>query len=315
MNWTTLGQAIYNGTVAGCEEVNNQEFYNELREEGKTKKEIKSDLEAQKNIDDDPKDIDEIKYTGDDPDVQKSEPKEPVLPPNQVVPDQSLSGIVWLDLNRDGIKDPLEPLMKGIALTVVQVTSIQSQDSASVQQGAFRANASVDGVRVLNNQFKAAATVVVQTDENGFYIFPSLGAGDWRVSTAVPPQLEVTYDSEGGPEGEVVTTVPVASHAFTWVGLVGDDPKLNETIEKAIEEAGKEGTVTISSNGTVTITKGSIVTTISPSGKVVTIDTDDPQLAATGSYDLLFLMFGFLLTAIGAIALIWDRRRPARTKL
>lgn len=306
LNWTTLGQAIYNGTVAGCAEQDSQVVYNLLREEGKTKKEIKADLEKQKSVDDDPKEIDEIKYTGDDPEVEKKEPKEPVAPANVVIPDQSLSGIVWLDLNRDGLKDPEEPLMKGVTLTVIQITSVQ----ATPTPASFRAS--------VGDTVKRAATVVVQTDANGFYIFPSLGAGDWQVVTTVPEKLDVTYDSQGGAEGEVITTVPVASHAFTWVGLVGDDPKLNEIIEKAIEDAGEDGTVTVSPNGTVTVTKGSVVTTISPSGKVTANVTDaaagSDELAATGSDQLAWLIFGLVLASFGAAGLTWQRQRSARTK-
>ena len=304
LNWTTLGQAIYNGTVAGCAEQDSQVVYNLLREEGKSKKEIKADLEKQKNVDDDPKEIDEIKYTGTDPEVEKKEPKEPVTPPNVVIPDQSLSGIVWLDLNRDGLKDPEEPLMKGVTLTVLQLTSVQ----ATPTPASFRAS--------VGETFKRAATVVVQTDANGFYIFPSLGAGDWKVVTTVPEKLEVTYDSQGSAEGEVVTTVPVASHAFTWVGLVPDDPKLNEIIEKAIEDAGEDGTLTISPNGTVTVSKGSVVTTISPSGKVTTkvAGASSGELAATGSDQLAWMIFGLLLASLGAAVFIWQRQQSVRTR-
>ncbi|AOY56562.1 putative Ig domain-containing protein [Candidatus Rhodoluna planktonica] len=304
LNWTTLGQAIYNGTVAGCAEQDSQVVYNLLREEGKSKKEIKADLEKQKNVDDDPKEIDEIKYTGTDPEVEKKEPKEPVTPPNVVIPDQSLSGIVWLDLNRDGLKDPEEPLMKGVTLTVLQLTSVQ----ATPTPASFRAS--------VGETFKRAATVVVQTDANGFYIFPSLGAGDWKVVTTVPEKLEVTYDSQGSAEGEVVSTVPVASHAFTWVGLVPDDPKLNEIIEKAIEDAGEDGTVTISPNGTVTVSKGSVVTTISPSGKVTTkvAGASSGELAATGSDQLAWMIFGLLLASLGAAVFIWQRQQSVRTR-
>lgn len=196
--------------------------------------------------------------------------------------------------------------MKGVTLTVIQLTSVQ----ATPTPASFRA--------AVGDTVKRAATVVVQTDANGFYIFPSLGAGDWQVVTTVPEKLEVTYDSQGSAEGEVVTTVPVASHAFTWVGLVPDDPRLNEIIEKAIEDAGEDGTVTISPTGTVTVTKGSVVTTISPSGKVTTNVTDaaagSEELAATGSDQLTWMLFGLALSAAGAAGLTLQRRRSARTK-
>lgn len=296
LNWTALGQKIYSGEAAGCAEQTTQEVFNLLREAGLTKKEVKADLEKQSHIDDDPQDVDGIKYDGKDPVVEKTEPKEPVVPPGKVIVDQSLSGIVWLDLNRDGLKDPDEPFMKNVPVTVTQLTSIASA-SASVR---FRTAAS----------FNKAAVVTVNTDENGFYIFPSLGAGDWKATASIPTGLEVTYDSEGSNEGEVIATVPVASSAFTWVGLVSDTPAGNtKLLEKILTE--NPNALPISEVPPALQAKVKKALAAIEAAKSPVVESGD--LANTGTNQLAWMFFGLLLVAAGSISLVATRRvRPKK---
>jgi hypothetical protein len=131
---------------------------------------------------------------------------------------------------------------------------------------------------------------LVKTDANGFYLFPSLGAGDWQVVTTVPDALEVTYDSHATSDGEIITTVPVASHAFTWVGLVGDDPKVNKAIVDALEKAGPGATVKVDAKGNIVVVKAKKASTGSTA-----------ELAATGTDQLAWLAFGMLLMLCGAL--------------
>ncbi len=285
LNWTPLGQKIYNGEVAGCGEQTTQEIYNILREDGLPKKEVVKDLKAQKNVDDDLKELDEIEYTGNDPETERTEPKEPTLPTDKTVIDQSLSGIVWLDLNRDGLKDPDEPFMPNITLSVVQVTQINPASYNFRTAGVVR----------------PAAVVTVQTDENGFYIFPSLGAGDWKVVTGIPDDLGVTYDSEGGPEGEVTTTVPVGSSAFTWVGLVGDTEVINE---KLLEE------ILLEYPSSLPLTELPTWLQEKVTAKLAELEAaaNGEALAYTGSEDLAWLFFGVLIMLSGMLALVAKKR-------
>jgi hypothetical protein len=295
LNWTALGQDIYNGVVAGCAEQTTQEVFNVLREAGLTKKEVKADLEKQSNIDDDPKDVDGIKYDGKDPEVEKTEPKEPVVPPGKTIVDQTLSGIVWLDLNRDGLKDSDEPFMKNIPVTVTQLTSVASA-SASVR---FRTAAS----------FNKAAVVTVNTDENGFYIFPSLGAGDWKATAGVPTGLEVTYDSQGSHEGEVVARVPVSGAAFTWVGLVSETAAGNtKLLEKILTE--NPNALPISElPAALQVKVKKVLADIEAAKNPV---ASEGQLAFTGTNQMAWLFFGLLLLAAGLISL--GATRLARQK-
>ncbi|AIC48097.1 putative Ig domain-containing protein [Rhodoluna lacicola] len=306
LNMTPLGKKIYDGTVEGCAEKSLQTLYNELREEGKPKKEIIAELEKMKNTDEDPKDIDELTYTGTDPKTEKTEPKEPVAPAAVKIPDQSLSGIVWLDINKDGLKDTNEPFMKNIKLYVVQVSSIP----APVTPANILVNATV---RRANLPVKAAAVAEVLTDENGFYLFPSLGAGDWMVTTTVPDELYVTYDSHESSDGSITTTVPVASHAFTWVGLVGDDEEI--TLEKIAEILSENpnalplAEIPPSLKAQVLQARNAVAAGKKPpviSTKPAVVSSG--ELAYTGTNDLAMLFFGVLLMLSG-VAL-----RLARTK-
>jgi hypothetical protein len=286
---TPLGKKIYEGSVEGCAEKSLQTVYNELREEGKPKKEIIAELEKMKNTDVDPKDIDELTYTGSDPKTEKTEPKEPVVPATVKIPDQSLSGIVWLDINKDGLKDTDEPFMKNIKLYVVQVSSIP----APVSPANILVNATV---RRADAPVKTAAVAEVLTDENGFYLFPSLGAGDWKVTTTVPDDLYVTYDSHAVSDGEITTTVPVASHAFTWVGLVGITEKI--TLSKITEvlksnpQALPLSEVPLELQPLVKKAKAAIA-----AGKTPVFT--EGELAFTGTNDLAHLFFGVLLLLSG----------------
>lgn len=289
LNMTPLGKKIYEGSVEGCAEKSLQTVYNELREEGKPKKEIIAELEKMKNTDVDPKDIDELTYTGSDPKTEKTEPKEPVVPATVKIPDQSLSGIVWLDINKDGLKDTDEPFMKNIKLYVVQVSSIP----APVSPANILVNATV---RRADAPVKTAAVAEVLTDENGFYLFPSLGAGDWKVTTTVPDDLYVTYDSYAVSDGEITTTVPVASHAFTWVGLVGITEKI--TLSKITEvlksnpQALPLSEVPLELQPLVKKAKAAIA-----AGKTPVFT--EGELAFTGTNDLALLFFGVLLLLSG----------------
>ena len=299
LNMTTLGKKIYDGTVEGCAEKSLQTLYNELREEGKSKKEIIQELEKSKNTDVDPKDLDELEYTGTDPKTEKTEPKEPVEPANVKIPDQSLSGIVWLDINKDGLKDPDEPLMKNIKLYVVQVSSIP----APVTPANMLVNASVRRAEVPT--VKAAAVSQVLTDANGFYLFPSLGAGDWKVTTTVPNDLYVTYDSHESSDGDITTTVPVASHAFTWVGLVGETESVTLAKLKEILTENPTALPTSQLPPELKTLVQKAKAAIAAGKKPVLLNG---ELAYTGTNDLALLFFGVLLMLSG-LAL-----RLARTK-
>lgn len=159
-------------------------------------------------------------------------------PGNQIA--QSLAGIVWMDLNRNGFQEDNEPNMSNIRITVQQGTAPVSMGrtfsgfgtGAKVFTDLFGANlftTSIDNfsnkfatsVNWIRNLFGMATTYTVYTDISGAYLFKSIDSGNWYVSGVVPSGLEVTYDSLGTNDAVVDTSVPAGGSAFTWIGLVG----------------------------------------------------------------------------------------------
>lgn len=81
----------------------------------------------------------------------------------------SISGTVWFDMNRNGIREPEEPAMAGMAITLQQV---------SPAPGAMSAR--------------------VITDQDGTFIFPSLPYGAYQISDETGYTVEVTLDEMRG---------------------------------------------------------------------------------------------------------------------
>lgn len=161
------------------------------------------------------------------------------LPTNQIA--QSLSGVVWLDINRNGFQEDNEPYMANIKVTVNKGSSGTAAGlpmagfgaGAKVLSDKFGANAITSALDFGLNQVASvvnglrsvlgmATTYVVYTDKNGYYIFKSLDAGEWYASGVAPAGLDVTYDSSGVNDATVDALVPAGGHAQTWIGLMGD---------------------------------------------------------------------------------------------
>ncbi len=286
LNWTALGQSIYNGTTAGCGEQSLQTTYNKLRESGLPKKEIIAELEKMKSIDEDPKDIDELTYKGEDPKIQKLEPKLPGDPkdptdPNNPIdpskdpndpkapPAQSLAGVIWLDRNKDGLRDPDEPLLPNVVITIYK-------DGAEVKK--------------------------VTTDKDGYYEALDLTSGDYKVVTNIPEDLEITYDSEGLNQGEMNATVPTGGRAFTWAGLVGKTVLVDKQL---LEEILSNNPKALPASEIPTWLKAKIAGKATP----YKAPTSGASLAETGSSAMSWLLFGFLLMLTGAGVSLLGKKR------
>ena len=160
------------------------------------------------------------------------------IPQNPIA--QSLSGNVWLDINRNGFQENNEPDMSNIKVTVQQGTPVEATGmftgfgtGARVLADAFGANwvtnaidSSINrlapAVNYIRNLFGMATTYTVYTDKAGYYLFKSLASGEWYATGTVPDGLGVTYDSSGISDATADTVVPAGGHAFTWIGLVGE---------------------------------------------------------------------------------------------
>lgn len=275
------------------------------------------------------------------------------------VPTQSLSGNVWLDLNRNGLQETNEPNMPNIAVTVAPTDPslaagfINRISNTGGGKGVIAAASWLEQFPIFSSvigQAKAlirtATTYKVLTDANGWYIFKSIGAGDWTAVGVVPNGLEVTYDSTAASDASVDATVPVSGHAHTWIGLVGPatieapitNPDGSPVTEKVtIEGAGPDGKFGTDDDVTYEVTPvdGKIVLDGIPEGqyRIVKIGssyytqtftvgstkftsviapkkTTKAQLAATGANltDSTYVIIGLAVSMIVAGGLVLRRR-------
>lgn len=273
-NWTAAGKAIYYGLgeMAGlCSDTGAKEFalseYDEWLKDfpgqnsgnqpnngdiTSKKREIINDLKGQENIKDgDLKDFDT------DFDALPAEPKKPKGPkrpkefsdlinnvddynansrPGGAPINQALAGVVWKDMNNDGVQDADEEIFDnlgiqiidpdtGLPLTPEQLAqlSLLSESDPQPAQAPFITSRLLVNTLVLP---AAATTITLYTDENGYFEVPSLPEGDWEVNVITPDGWQYTYDSTGSSDGEMPGTyVPAGGAGFAWAGLVfvGDD--------------------------------------------------------------------------------------------
>lgn len=210
-------------------ELSSKQLFDLERKNGQSRKDILDEVKELDALESDPADKEATDLEKELPAKEgpKSEPKN--------VPDQSLAGVVWLDLNENGFQEDNEPDMPNISVTIGQTDPslasgfIQKFKGTTAGRGVSTAvhwaQANVPFasglIQKLPSVFHAATTYKVTTDANGSYLFKSIGAGDWTVVGVVPAGLGVTYDSSGISDASVDANVPVSGFAFTWVGLVG----------------------------------------------------------------------------------------------
>lgn len=234
------------------------------------------------------------------------------LPTNQIA--QSLSGVVWLDINRNGFQEDNEPYMSNIKVTV-------TKGSSGIASGAAPLAGFGAGARVLGDKFGAnaitsvldfglnqiasavsglrsilgmATTYVVYTDKNGYYIFKSLESGDWYATGVVPAGLDVTYDSSSINDATVDAIVPAGGHAQTWIGLMGSESTgVNAPVKNP------DGTP---------VTKEVVITAAGPDGKFCTADDVNYVITpSNGTITLSGIAAGaYYVRQIGSTATIAD---------
>lgn len=123
-------------------------------------------------------------------------------------PKQSLSGVVWADLNQNGTQDPGEPLLADITCTC----QLKFLTTASFASG-FRSMA-------VGPRF-ATTTTTVKTNTQGQYLIRNAKSGEWTTTCTSPTGMTVTYDSTGTSDGVSTASIPDGGTGFTWVGMVG----------------------------------------------------------------------------------------------
>jgi LPXTG-motif cell wall-anchored protein len=143
-----------------------------------------------------------------------------ILPPGRV------SGIVWIDINKNGKRESKEPLLPGITVTLSSVVS-----SSSVRSHALSATSAADGSYVIKGVDAGNYTVTAKLSASvGLTKFwDSKGSADWKVPVTVISLGEAKADfaavGNTTMSGTVVSSSSVnpknAKVSCTWVGIDG----------------------------------------------------------------------------------------------
>lgn len=215
---------------------------------------------------------------------------------------QALAGVVWKDMNRNGIQDAGEETFSNVAITIKDPVTGEELTSPNLglTSGTDYSLVSFSS-RVANPKsfvfapfsgkatFRSTvSTYTITTDSNGYFQVPYLPDGEWQVVVTTPDGWSYTYDSSGLSDGDMPgTIVPVGGVGFAWAGLV---------------YTGTAGS-TVNSDGTITLPDGSIV---SADGTVISA----AGLANTGVSQPWFVagIVALQLVVVG-VALLWLRRR------
>jgi hypothetical protein len=122
---------------------------------------------------------------------------------------QAIAGVVWLDIDRDGIQDEAETEFENVEIQLFDpITGLQYEPSLARAQSIGRASTS---------QF------TVYTDADGYFQIDDVPEGDWTVKVVTPSGYTYTYDSTGTNDGSMPGTyVPSGGVGFAWAGLVSD---------------------------------------------------------------------------------------------
>ena len=127
---------------------------------------------------------------------------------------QAISGVVWLDADRDGVQDDSE--------TTFENVEIQLFDPLT--------NQLYQPVRVNRIGIATVTQVTVNTDSNGYFQIDNVPEGEWIVHVVTPSGYTYTYDSSGTSDGQMPGTyVPSGGIGFAWAGLVNDPGSNNNT--------------------------------------------------------------------------------------
>lgn len=337
MNWTAIGKAIYYGQTYNnvdysglCGSMGAKEFAQKEYDEwladfpgqngGRQPNDTEKTNKKQEIVNDvkDQADVNEGPFTGsENMDNLPSEPVKPKGPnkpsdlttlqnnidtnntnnPNSIK--QALAGLVWKDLNRNGVQDGGEGAFQNVSISVVDPSSntpIQNLGLANNEYSLVSYSTSVSNDNVFsfatfsgNAIFRTVTptTVTVTTDANGYFQVPLLPDGEWKIIVSTPDGWSYTYDSNGSGDGLMPgTVVPVGGVGFAWAGLV------------------YTGTGTVNADGSITNADGTVT---NADGSV------SPALANTGQNGswYIFGVVGIELIATGAL-LLWLRRKSSR---
>ena len=125
---------------------------------------------------------------------------------------QAISGVVWIDTDRDGVQDVGETLFENVQIQLFDPVTNQIYQP----------------VRLNRIGIATVTQVTVNTDANGYFQLDNVPEGDWIVHVVTPSGYTYTYDSNGTNDGQMPGTyVPSGGIGFAWAGLVNDPNSSN----------------------------------------------------------------------------------------
>ena len=176
----------------------------------------------------------------------------------------SITGVVWEDLNSNGIENPNEPPVPGVTVNLVDA--------------------------------EGNIIATTTTDADGVYLFTDLPAGDYTVELVTPDGMVVTSPDAGGND----TLDSDFPYIFTWVDVTlaaGEDVSdidagiVEENLDLAVEittptKTAKVGdtvvyTVVGSNTGNAPVVGGTEIVVTIPSGLSIE-SVDSPDICPTG---------------------------------
>ncbi|PTW90893.1 putative repeat protein (TIGR02543 family) [Microbacteriaceae bacterium MWH-Ta3] len=136
----------------------------------------------------------------------------------RVVPNGTLDGYVWLDLDGDGLQGADEPYLPGLNIEVDAFTETipaprtrSTRDAASV----------MSLTPTLDSAVTAMALILFITDSQGYFQLVAVTPGEWALRAQLPDILSVTDDSDDSTDGTMTTTMAEGESRTTWMGVQG----------------------------------------------------------------------------------------------
>ena len=124
------------------------------------------------------------------------------------VPVGKVSGLIWLDLDKNGVYNPpAEPVFPAVPLTLTVIeSSLPPLDDAPNLQALVNPAVTGGGTAALDGQLSYTAS----TDANGRYNFSDLPYGRYRLTYQLPGDIVSTYEPDGARDGvlEVLIDAP-----------------------------------------------------------------------------------------------------------
>lgn len=233
VNWTTQGKAIYFGTGSGyglCRKMSAKEYYNSEVAAGVAPSDVLTDLTDQGAEEDAAENLSSPSTMRDLPPT----PKGP-MPPTTVPAatpggqrqnfdglTQAIAGLVWYDLNNNGLQDNGELPAEGVTVQLKDpdgnpyvTTPVLKRNKSTKLKGGT--------ISLASNVFAAPVTAysgTLSTDASGTFLFPSVPEGIWTVTFIAPDGYTFTYDAYFSADGATTPLVPAGGAGFTWAGLI-----------------------------------------------------------------------------------------------